>query len=216
MKQVRDLLMDIRIELRQHVRDFHKTDLCKRIDDTRDALLHGPAAVAAAAANVTPEGADRVAQAWQAAAEDLKLTAPAIYDLLAKKVAARIAAMPAPAPAAAVAAAEQAKPAEGSAVSAAPGSPAAAVAAVAVEAEFVPHDATTATPSLMMVAVEAHIPNAEVLAAIAASKRRFTEAQREWCVGEAMVRSGFSIDPEEFIARGDNEMARYLLETVEE
>jgi hypothetical protein len=212
MKEVRDLLMDIRIELRQHVRDFHKTDLCKRIDDTRDALLHGPRAMAAtAAANVTVEGADRIAQAWQGAAEDLKLTAPAIYELLAKKVAARLAAMPALTPAPSPAP----EPAQATSTQSS-GAAAAATVAVTVEAEVVLHDATTATPSLMMVAVEAHVPNTEMLAAIAASKRRFTEAQREWCVGEAMVRSGFSIDPEEFIARGDNEMARYILETVEE
>ena len=64
--------------------------------------------------------------------------------------------------------------------------------------------------------VDAHIPSLDTLQAIAASKRRFSEVQREWCVGEAMVRSGFSIDPEEFIGRGDCEMARYLLESAEE
>lgn len=215
MKEVRDLLMDIRIELRQHVRDFHKTELCKRIDDTRDALLHGPQASAVTvAAPASVEGADRVAQAWQGAAKDLKLTAPAIYELLAKKVAARLAAMPAVAPVAE-------SPAPASTIVSdtppdAPPVPASPVVATAnSEAEVLGHDATTATPSVMMVAVEAHIPSSEVLAAIVASKRRFTEAQREWCVGEAMVRSGFSIDPEEFIARGDNEMARFILETVE-
>jgi hypothetical protein len=212
MKEVRDLLMDIRIELRQHVRDFHKTELCKRIDDARDALLHGPQAVAAAAAAVSHvEGADRVAQAWKDAAEDLKLTAPAIYELLAKKAAARIAAMP-PLKSATPASAELEPSAAHAATTTAPVSAAATSPQAAAP---VPEDAGPA-PSLMMVAVEAHIPNAEVLGAIAASKRRFTEAQREWCVGEAMVRSGFSIDPEEFIARGDNEMARYILETVED
>ncbi len=212
MKEVRDLLMDIRIELRQHVRDFHKSELCKRIDDARDALLHGPQAVAAAAAAVSHvEGADRVAQAWKDAAEDLKLTAPAIYELLAKKAAARIAAMPplkssTPAPAAA----ESSNPTTGTTTASVP-----APAVSPAVAASVPEDLGS-NPSLMMVAVEAHVPNAEMLGAIAASKRRFTEAQREWCVGEAMVRSGFSIDPEEFIARGDNEMARYILETVED
>jgi hypothetical protein len=213
MKEVRDLLMDIRIELRQHVRDFHKTDLCKRIDDTRDALLHGPQAVAAAAAAVSHvEGADRVAQAWKDAAEDIKLTAPAIYELLSRKAAARIAAMPPLKPSTPVPA--QAESSGATAGAATTPTPAAAAASPAAAAPV--QEDTGPAPSLMMVAVEAHIPNAEMLGAIAASKRRFTEAQREWCVGEAMVRSGFSIDPEEFIARGDNEMARYILETVED
>src|SRR5690349_17124373 len=95
MKEVRDLLMDCRIELRKHVRDFHKTDLCKRIDDVRDSLLHAPSAEAAASVVVSAEVADRVAQAWQGAAEDLRLIAPAFYDLLAKKVTLRLASMPA-------------------------------------------------------------------------------------------------------------------------
>ena len=97
MKHVRDLLMDCRIEMRQHVRDFHKTELCKRIDEARDAMLLGPVA-SANGPTVSVEGADRVAHAWQAAAEDIKLTAPAFYDLLAKKVALRLAALPLEAP----------------------------------------------------------------------------------------------------------------------
>lgn len=203
MKQIRDLLMDCRIELRKLVRDFHKTELCKRIDDARDLLLNGPIASAASAASTGgAEGADRVAQAWQASAEDLRLTAPAIYELLAKKVALRLAAIPPPASATT------------------PDEPvaditgAAAATALATSAEPIPVAPATAAP--VSIDVEAHIPNQDMLTAIAANKRRFTEAQREWCVGEAMVRSGFSIDPEEFMARGDSEMARYILGSEEE
>ncbi len=203
MKQIRDLLMDCRIELRKLVRDFHKTELCKRIDDARDVLLHGPMASAASA---TPmggaEGADRVAQAWQASAEDLRLTAPAIYELLAKKVALRLAAMPA------------------SASASTPDEPVADIAVAVVDAASAttpePTPVAHATAAPVSIDVEAHIPNQDMLTAIAANKRRFTEAQREWCVGEAMVRSGFSIDPEEFMARGDSEMARYILGSEEE
>ncbi len=199
MKHVRDLLMDCRIEMRQHVRDFHKTELCKRIDDARDAMLHGPAA-SANGPTVSVEGADRVAHAWQAAAEDIKLTAPAFYDLLAKKVALRLAALPPEAPSAPVAP-------EVAVVQ--DGSHAADTATAAV-------GATSPQTAAAVPEADQHVPSVEVLTSIAASKRRFTEAQREWCVGEAMVRSGFSIDPEEFIARGDNEMARFILELVDE
>ncbi|MDZ4811120.1 MAG: hypothetical protein SGI99_00710 [Pseudomonadota bacterium] len=199
MKHVRDLLMDCRIEMRQHVREFHKTDLCKRIDDARDAMLHGPVA-SANGPTVSVEGADRVAHAWQAAAEDIKLTAPAFYDLLAKKVALRLAALPPEAPPAPI-------DAEISAVQDVRHAGDTAMAAVG---------ATTAQTAAIVSEADQHVPSAEVLTSIAASKRRFTEAQREWCVGEAMVRSGFSIDPEEFIARGDNEMARFILELVDE
>lgn len=205
MKDVRDLLMDCRIEMRLHVRDFHKTELCKRIDEAREALLHG-STVSASVPTVSVEGADRVAHAWQAAAEDIKLTAPAFYELLAKKVASRLAALPpetSPEPAV-----EDISNTQGAsrAVDAANG-----VAAVsgAIAVTLAPTPAPFAD-------ADHHVPSAEMLTSIAASKRRFTEAQREWCVGEAMVRTGFSIDPEEFIARGDNEMARFILELVDE
>jgi len=200
MKEVRDLLMDIRIELRLHVRDFHKTDLCRRIDDARD-LLHKAPAAQSGVQPASVEAADRVAQAWQGAAEDVRTTAPAFYELLAKKVALRLAALP---PLAAPAAVDDVVDAAAAADAAHP--------AAVTEPELVPVAAISSTQGT----IDGHIPSVETLQAIAASKRRFTEVQREWCVGEAMVRSGFNIDPEEFIARGDNEMARYLLDTVEE
>lgn len=203
MKELRDLLMDIRIELRQHVRDFHKTELCRRIDDARDALLHQPAT----AAGVTSvEAADRIAQAWQLAAADLKTIAPPFFELLSKKVALRLSALP-PLAEPALAAEEHAG-----------GTPAVAEVAVDgsplddVKEEVIAPSAMSST----LGTVDAHIPSLDALQAIAANKRRFSEVQREWCVGEAMVRSGFSIDPEEFIGRGDSEMARYLLESTEE
>jgi hypothetical protein len=195
MKHLRDLLMDCRIELRTLVRDFQKTELCKRIDEARDALLHAPEPAAG-----DERGSDRIAQAWQASAEDLRLTAPAIYDLLAKKVAQRLAAMPVPAPAPEPPAATT--------------EPAPVAAAVSADTPVTTGLAAEQAAAPASVAADAHIPNEAMLTSIAASKRRFTEAQREWCVGEAMVRSGFSIDPEEFIARGDNEMARYILESA--
>ncbi len=205
MKDLRDLLMDIRIELRQHVRDFHKTDLCKRIDEARDLLLRQPAADADAATSV--EGADRIAQAWQAAAGDLKTIAPPFFELLSKKVALRLSALPP---------LEESEPTEiaerVNAEAQMPESPVAGTAADEPIEEVIAPSAMAST----LGTVDAHIPSLDTLQAIAANKRRFSEVQREWCVGEAMVRSGFSIDPEEFIGRGDSEMARYLLESVEE
>jgi hypothetical protein len=57
---------------------------------------------------------------------------------------------------------------------------------------------------------ESRIPSAEVLAAIAAGARQFTQAQREWCVGEAMVLSGFEYTPMELIEQGDAQIARII------
>ena len=45
------------------------------------------------------------------------------------------------------------------------------------------------------------------MAFVAAGARQFTKAQREWCVGEAMVLSGFQYTPMELIEQGDARIA---------
>ena len=57
---------------------------------------------------------------------------------------------------------------------------------------------------------ESRIPSAEVLAVVAAGGRRFTNVQREWCVGEAMVLSGFALTPMELIELGDAKIAKII------
>jgi hypothetical protein len=57
---------------------------------------------------------------------------------------------------------------------------------------------------------ENRIPSPEVLATVASGARRFTNAQREWCVGEAMVLSGFALTPMELIEQGDQKIATII------
>lgn len=57
---------------------------------------------------------------------------------------------------------------------------------------------------------ESRIPSPEVIALIAAGGRQFTKAQREWCIGEAMVLSGFKYTPMELIEQGDASIARII------
>jgi hypothetical protein len=57
---------------------------------------------------------------------------------------------------------------------------------------------------------ESRFPSPEVIALIAAGARQFTQAQREWCVGEAMVLSGFKYTPIELIEQGDASIARII------
>jgi hypothetical protein len=54
---------------------------------------------------------------------------------------------------------------------------------------------------------ESRIPDADVMAMVAAGARHFTKAQREWCIGEAMVLSGFQFTPMELIELGDARIA---------
>ncbi len=220
-KTIRDLLADCRIELRTLMRDFHKSELCRRIDEARVELSRDEAPASAmtavAASSTAAASTDRIAQAWRLAAEDLRVTAPAIYQLLAKKVAQRLAAAatqanepvaedvvetPVPAPEAetmtATDVARDPEAADASAVEVVP-EPAPEVAVVEPIVEAVP-----ANPLA---------PSRDDLLSISRHKRRFTEAQREWCVGEALIRSGFTINPNDFIGGGDHAMALYLLET---
>lgn len=91
MKELRTLLIDCRIELRKHIKDFHKTEMCDHLD----------AAIAKiASANVNPEaistepgvGANKslttnqVGLAWQRAARDLKFSHPDLYEKMGKDV----------------------------------------------------------------------------------------------------------------------------------
>jgi hypothetical protein len=56
------------------------------------------------------------------------------------------------------------------------------------------------------------VPTPELLAAAAAGATVFSKEQREWCVGEAMVLTGFSFTPVELIEKGDAAMARIILD----
>lgn len=100
MKDLRPLLIDCRIELRKHQRDFQKSQLCERLDLMLQAVTSAEVsgastsssaspATPAATASVAPEKAQTVSQvalAWQTAARDLKFTDPAIYQRLSDKV----------------------------------------------------------------------------------------------------------------------------------
>src|SRR5207342_1612313 len=94
MKELRTLLIDCRIELRKLVRDFHKTELCERLDVAVQSLANvgdvekqdlKQAPTPAAVQNVK-ETSNQVALAWQTAARDLKFSHPTLYDQLSKKV----------------------------------------------------------------------------------------------------------------------------------
>jgi hypothetical protein len=50
-----------------------------------------------------------------------------------------------------------------------------------------------------------------VLLAVAAGERPFTDPHREWCVGEAMVLSGFEFTPIELIQQGDAAIAGIIV-----
>jgi len=251
MKELRTLLIDCRIELRKLVRDFHKTELCERLDVAVQSLANvGEAdkqdlkqAPTAAAVQNVKETSSQVALAWQTAARDLKFTHPTLYDQMSKKVMSKLGVKTL------VDQVDELRQLEDTVGELKKHQESAEKAKHAIEIE---RDAllgalASAVPELndggdrIGVALaridvlkkqaasggggggggrtsagaaqaeeENRIPSPEVLATVASGARRFTNAQREWCVGEAMVLSGFALTPMELIEQGDAKIASII------
>ncbi len=243
MNDLRNLLIDCRIELRKFLRDFQKTELCARLDAAIQALpktaAEENAAHPAPAANIpekTP-APNQVALAWQAAARDLKFSDPVLYETLYKKVMTRLetkvmvdqvtelrqleqALAQAQAQQQSDERSREALETErdtllGALASAVPelhdSGDRVAVALARID-WLKTQRAKPAVRELVKTSVEPEtpVPNADVLAAVAAGARKFTDLQREWSVGEAMVLSGFQLTPMELIEQGDAEIARII------
>ena len=246
MKELRTLLIDCRIELRKLVRDFHKTELCERLDVAMQTLnaaapveldiKHPPTA-----ANVREikETSNQVALAWQMAARDLKFSNPALYDSLSKKVMSRLETKTM------VDQVEELKQLEDSVEALKLKQADADKLREAVErerdallgalADAVPSlndggdrvgvalaridwlKANGAKPAVgggpsKPVEEDNPVPSAELINLVAAGGRQFSKSQREWCVGEAMVLSGFAFTPMELIEQGDSAIAKIIID----
>ncbi|HET8817933.1 MAG TPA: hypothetical protein VFM73_00115 [Xanthomonadaceae bacterium] len=56
-----------------------------------------------------------------------------------------------------------------------------------------------------------HAPGKVILQMVAAGRREFSPEQRDWCVGEAMVLTGFKQDPAELLSGGDQALATLVM-----
>lgn len=184
----------------------------------------------------------QVALAWQTAVRDLKFSDPAIYARLGEKVMRLLAAKTLVDPATEILQLEkqvaelrhsidaqlkdqQAMAAErdallGSLASAVPklkdGGDRLAVALARVawlKAEAEKATVATAKPAAQRAPEpQDTVPSPELLAAAAAGAATFTREQREWCVGEAMVLTGFQFTPVELLEKGDANVAQLILQ----
>jgi hypothetical protein len=249
MKELRTLLIDCRIELRKLVRDFHKTELCERLDVAVQSLANAGGVEmdlrqppkADVVQNVK-ETSNQVALAWQTAARDLKFSHPTLYDQMSKKVMSKLGVKTL------VDQVDELRQLEDTVGELKKHQESAEKVRQAVELE---RDAllgalASAVPELsdggdrigvalaridllkkhaqtgggggggkssaaaVAAEEENRIPTAEVLGMVASGARRFTNAQREWCVGEAMVLSGFQLTPMELIEQGDAQIAKII------
>lgn len=60
--------------------------------------------------------------------------------------------------------------------------------------------------------VQSHAPTRSSLQAVLDGQRPLTSHEREWCIGEAMVLTGFQQTPVQLLAQGDGALARLVLE----
>lgn len=196
-----------------------------------------PAELAAQGQRQVRETSNQVALAWQLVARDLKFTQPPLYEAMSKKVMARLEAKTLTDQVDELRQAEanvaglrqqqaeleaQQKSIEaerdtllGALASAVPqlkdGGDRIGVALARIDC--LKAQATKAAPVVTVGTVveeETRIPSAELMALIAAGGRQFTHAQREWCIGEAMVLSGFQYTPMELIEQGDASIAKII------
>ena len=196
-----------------------------------------PAGLAAHGQRQVRETSNQVALAWQLVARDLKFTQPPLYEAMSKKVMARLEAKTLIDQVDELRQAEanvaglrqhqaeleaqlHAMEAErdtllGSLATAVPqlkdGGDRIGVALARID--YLTAQATKAAPVVTVGTVaeqETRIPSAELMSLIAAGGRQFTQAQREWCIGEAMVLSGFQYTPMELIEQGDASIARII------
>jgi len=184
----------------------------------------------------------QVALAWQTAVRDLKFSDPAIYARLGEKVMRLLAAKTLVDPATEILQLEkvvaelrqsvetqlkdqQAMAAErdallGSLANAAPKLKdsgdrlAVALARVAwLKAEADKGAAAVASPGAARAPEpQDTVPSPQLLTAAAAGAATFTREQREWCVGEAMVLTGFQLTPVELLEKGDAHIAKVILQ----
>ena len=246
MKELRTLLIDCRIELRKLVRDFHKSELCERLDVAMQTLaqstpvdldVKAPVAATATAVREIKETSNQVALAWQMAARDLKFTNLSLYESMSKKVMARLGTKTlvdqvdelrqledtiADLKAQQIAADRSQLAMEGerdallgALAKAVPelGDGGDRVAVALARIDWLKAQVVRAAPGSAARAIsdeESRVPTPEVIGAVAAGARQFTKAQREWCVGEAMVLSGFAFTPMELIEQGDARIATII------
>lgn len=233
MKKIRNLLLDCRTALRRADAGFARSPLSGQLDDTIIAL--GRAAEEQAAEPGEPESrtAQQVAYAWQMAARDLRYTHPDLHGQLTERVlrvldidvlhdpAAEILALQSRLQEAearcngAVAELAALRQVLADAVPTLDGNMPAAEAA-RVRLRMLVEAATRGSGLAKPAPAAAHAGGVmltrDALQAVAEGQRSLSRDERDWCIGEAMVLSGFQSNPAQLLADGEAALARLILD----
>ena len=231
MNDLRNLLLDCRAALRRADHAFEDGPLQTRLDQSIRSMSTGerPATVA------EPQTftAQQVAYAWQQAARELNFTHPELHAELGDWVRERLQADTLVDPGIEILqvqtqlrgtqATNDALRAELSALHAT------LTAAVALEGPDANGSQAECAQRRLRVLLDAAnrggglpkprpedpdaiAPTADELLQVRQGLREFTREEREWCIGEVMVRTQFERDPQQLLAAGDRALATLLLE----
>lgn len=243
MKKIRNLLLDCRTALRKAHKDFDDHPLRETLDDTIIELGEAVVRQQLEAAPPPPRPVaspvgQRVAYAWQSVAREMRRTHPELYQDMLARVTERLDEEVLDDPQDEIDTLRQRlreRQAEAALATAELAALRAALeAAVPLEDAYGGSDAERAqvrlellvkaashggglpktAPGAVKMAEESHVPGRGILQAVAAGQRPLSAGQREWCVGEAMVLTGFAHDPTELIARGDAALAQLVLDNA--
>ena len=232
MKQIRNLLLDCRAALRRADPAFADSPLGEQLDDT--ILQLGKAAPAAPEiAEPETRTAQQVALAWQTAARDLRFSHPELHAQLSARVLQLLDVDTMRDPAVEIAALQaqleqQAAKHEQDAADLRSLRQALADAAPPLDGNAPPAEAARLRLRLLVEAatrggglpkpVPAEAMGGGLLSRaqlqeVAEGRRALSRDERDWCVGEAMVLSGFSQTPVQLLAGGESALARLILDT---
>jgi len=235
MNTLRDLLLDCRTALRRADPAFAQSTLCTRLDEAIHTMgkTHTPPVDEVRAPETRT--AQQVAYAWQMATRDLRFSQPKLHADLSERVrqlldievlsdpATEIQNLQARADAAAAAAqaAEfeladlrrtlaEAVPSIND-----PKIPPPEAALLQLRALLDGRAGNVVVAPAAPVAKSGPVnmaPTPENLRAVVEGRRTLTRDERAWCMGEAMVLSGFQQTPIQLLAQGEAELARMILD----
>lgn len=232
MKEVRNLLLDCRTALRQANPDFEDTPLGERLDQTLVAMAQAQWSEQAkpSASQAAPPG-QRVAYAWQAAARELRRSHPELHKQLSEQVLKLLDDEVFDDPTDEIEALQQRLRDRESQLALATGDLASLCSdlavAVPLPGQVSGSDAELARKRVQLMAealarggglpkpdpgdIDTGTPSRELLQAVAAGKRSLSTDQLEWCLGEAMVLTGFEQNREQLLAQGAAALAQRIL-----
>lgn len=222
MHQTRDLLLDCRTALRRADPRFENTPLKGRLDSV--IVKMGQAAETQRAieqAQPGPPAAARVAYAWQSAARELRQSHPEVYEHLWNRVLKRLDTKVMDDSTQEIDVLQRSLESAQQALSAAEvelgelrKALATAVANPAAEAPAPSANGVQAPPGHLWELEAPTPPGPALFKAVAAGMRGFAPHELEWCLSEAMVRTGFQKTPVQLLEQGEAGLARLLLETT--